>query len=209
MSKIYTPQDIDQFPIINGTKSYRSGNYKKISHFHKTGRFEGYSTFGPDTTFSAYSEFGPGCVFGKGCIFAADCFFHASETFREGCIFHPWCTFSYLTKFGKKCQFMEQCIFGDDTTFGGECYFERNYTAKPGYPIITLSGCGSSNRLVRAFNVQGGPIIRAGCFVGTLDRFRDKVRLDRNKLKSLQYLGWANIVAATWCPDKIERISFP
>lgn len=31
----------------------------------------------------------------------------------------------------------------------------------------------------------------------------DKVRKDGEDTKSLQYLGFANIVAATWCPEKI------
>ena len=31
------------------------------------------------------------------------------------------------------------------------------------------------------------------------------VRKDNARLKSLQYLGFANIVAATWCPERIEE----
>jgi hypothetical protein len=38
-----------------------------------------------------------------------------------------------------------------------------------------------------------------------LDAFRAKVRADGDPLKCLQYLGFANIVAATWCPERIER----
>jgi len=29
--------------------------------------------------------------------------------------------------------------------------------------------------------------------------------MDDDALKCLQYLGFANIVAATWCPERIER----
>ena len=38
-----------------------------------------------------------------------------------------------------------------------------------------------------------------------LDEFRAKVREDNDRPKSLQYLGFANIVAATWCPERIEK----
>jgi len=57
---------------------------------------------------------------------------------------------------------------------------------------------------VYAFNVEEGPLFEAGCFLGDIDAFRAKVRADGDKLKSLQYLGFANIVAATWCPEKVD-----
>jgi hypothetical protein len=70
--------------------------------------------------------------------------------------------------------------------------------------LLTLSGAGSFNRTIYAINVADGPWIEAGCFSGDLEAFRTKVRAESDKLKSLQYLGFANIVAATWCPEKIE-----
>ena len=42
------------------------------------------------------------------------------------------------------------------------------------------------------------------CPTGDIDAFRAKVRADGDALKCLQYLGFANIVAATWCPEKVE-----
>jgi hypothetical protein len=74
----------------------------------------------------------------------------------------------------------------------------------PGHPLLVLSGAGSDNQTVYAFNVEGGPWIEAEFFSGDLDTFRAKARADGDKLKALQYLGFANIVAATWRPDKLE-----
>jgi hypothetical protein len=37
-----------------------------------------------------------------------------------------------------------------------------------------------------------------------LDAFRARVRADGDGVKCAQYLGFANIVAATWCPEKVE-----
>jgi hypothetical protein len=97
------------------------------------------------------------------------------------------------------------CSFGESCSFGAWCRFEGDHKALAGYPILSFGGGGSVNRTIYAFNVENGPIVRAGCFVGTLDAFRAKVRGDDDRLKSLQYLGFANIVAATWCPERIEK----
>jgi hypothetical protein len=41
-------------------------------------------------------------------------------------------------------------------------------------------------------------------FSGDLDAFRAKAHADGDSLQSLQYLGFANIVAANWCPKRME-----
>jgi hypothetical protein len=69
---------------------------------------------------------------------------------------------------------------------------------------LALSGAGSENRAIYAFNVEGGPWIEVGGFFGDLNAFRAKARADGDELKSLQHISFANIVAATWCPEKIE-----
>ena len=63
------------------------------------------------------------------------------------------------------------------------------------------------HRTTYFFNTEDGIIVRSGCFKGTLDEFRKKVRKDGpdDSVKSMQYLGFANIVAATWAPELIER----
>jgi hypothetical protein len=71
-----------------------------------------------------------------------------------------------------------------------------------------LSGAGIDGRTVCAINIEGGPRIDAGGFSGDIDGFRAKVRAnDDNKilaLDRLQYLSFTNLVAAKWCPEKVE-----
>jgi hypothetical protein len=70
--------------------------------------------------------------------------------------------------------------------------------------LLALVGAKSATRTVYAFNVEGGPWIEAGDFSGDLDAFRAKAHADSDGLKCAQYLSFANIVAATWCPEKVE-----
>jgi hypothetical protein len=53
-------------------------------------------------------------------------------------------------------------------------------------------------------SIATSPVIEFVGFSGDLDAFRAKVRADDDKLQSLLYLSFANIVAATWCPEKVE-----
>ena len=99
---------------------------------------------------------------------------------------------------------MRDCSTGDYTQikkFGESCSFEGSHKALVGYPLLSFGGGGSVNRTIYAFNVENGPIVRAGCFVGTLDEFRAKVKADcpdGTELKRMQYLGMANIAAVTF-----------
>lgn len=70
---------------------------------------------------------------------------------------------------------------------------------------MTISGAGTIGRTTYFFNTEDGIIVRSGCFLGTLSKFRRKVIADKHELKSLQYLGFANIVAATWDPKQIQH----
>ena len=73
---------------------------------------------------------------------------------------------------------------------------------------MAIAGAGSENRTTYFFNTKDGIIVRSGCFKGTLAEFRAKVRQDcplGTEVKALQYLGFANIVAATWSPEEIEK----
>ena len=107
--------------------------------------------------------------------------------------------------FGVSSSFGAWSSFGARSSFGAGPSFEDGHKALAGYPMLSFGGGGSVHRTIYAFNVENGPIVRAGCFVGDLDAFREKVRRDDDRLKSLQYLGFANIVAATWCPERIEK----
>lgn len=84
-------------------------------------------------------------------------------------------------------------------------------------PLITCSGMGSAGRRVYFYKTAKGCTVKAGCFTGSLDEFRAKVRQDTTdarkwnatgsktlrdaEVKEKQYLGMANIVAMTWGLD--------
>lgn len=84
-------------------------------------------------------------------------------------------------------------------------------------PLITCSGMGSMGRCVYFYKTAQGCTVKAGCFTGSLNEFRAKVRQDttyvkkwrttdsttlrKAEVKEKQYLGMANIVAMTWGLD--------
>jgi hypothetical protein len=76
---------------------------------------------------------------------------------------------------------------------------------------MAIAGAGSLNRTTYFFNCEDGIWVRSGCFSGSLDAFRDKVRGDDALhatapcIKTLQYLGMANIVAMTWDQTQVEK----
>ena len=188
----YTLEDFEAFPIIDGIRQCPSGGYTAIRSFPSYCSFDAGCRFDAGCIFGAFCSFGAGCRFDAGCSFSAFCSFGAGCRFDAGCSFSAACSFSACCSFSAACSFSACCSF-------------EGYKAHPGYPLLTFGGAGSINRTVYAYNVEGGPLIRAGCFVGTLEEFRAKVRKDGDEMKSLQYLGFANIVAATWCPERVEK----
>ena len=191
--KKYTQAEFDAFQVVDGVRDCPTGDYTQVEKF------------GEWCSFGKWCRFGASCSFGEWCSFGASCCFGASCSFGESCSFGASCSFGKWCRFGASCSFGAWCSFGASCSFGESCSFEGSHKALVGYPLLSFGGGGSVNRTIYAFNVENGPIVRAGCFVGTLDEFRAKVRKDDDRLKSLQYLGFANIVAATWCPERIEK----
>ena len=117
-------------------------------------------------------------------------------------------SFGDRCRFGAGCSFGAWCSFGAGCRFGEGCSFEGGHKAKSDYPLMAIAGAGSDNRTTYFFNTEDGIIVRSGCFKGTLAEFREKVRRDcplGTEVKAVQYLGFANIVAATWSPEEIEK----
>ena len=219
--KVFTQAEFDSLPVVDGVKQCPTGDYSQIKTFGEHCRFGKSCIFGMSCSFGKFCSFGVSCDFGMSCNFGEHCSFDEYCnfgkfcSFGESCSFSAFCRFSALCRFGVSCSFGKSCNFGKSCRFGKFCSFgvsnhfgnECTFTgrrAHPGYPLLALSGAGSVNRTVYAFNVEGGPWFEAGCFSGDLDAFRTKVRADGDELKCIQYLGFANIVAATWCPERIE-----
>ena len=134
-------------------------------------------------------DFPGGCLFDKGCRFAEGSHFARGGRFAEDCYF------------ARGCSFAEDCSFGERCSFADECCFE-GHKCKPGNPFIAVDRCGSQERKTYFFNFTDGIYVRAGCFFGTLEVFRARVlddcNNDKTTPKALQYLGFANIAAATF-----------
>jgi hypothetical protein len=137
------------------------------------------------------------CEVGRVCSFGEDSSFSAHCSFGIRCGFGDHCNFGDECNFGEICTFCGECSFGERCIFNGK-------RALPGHPLLAFIGTEGVNRTVYAFNVEGGPWLETEFFSGDLDAFRAKVRADSDKLKALQYLGFASIVAATWCHEKVE-----
>ena len=82
-----------------------------------------------------------------------------------------------------------------ESGFGAECRFEGGHIAAPGYPLLTFGGFGSANRTTYAFNCSDGIVIRCGCFSGSLEEFRKKVRERHgNTPFAFEYLAVADLI---------------
>ena len=111
------------------------------------------------------------------------------KSFPERCNFDEGC------RFGEDCRFGEWCSFGAGCSFGERCSFEGGHIAAPGYPLLIFSGFGSENRTTYAFNCQDGIWVRCGCFSGSLEEFREKVRERHGDTPfAIEYLTIADLI---------------
>lgn len=218
--KKYTQAEFNRLPVVGGIRQCPTGDYTRIKKFGSWCHFGNDCVFGDDAKFGEWCSFDDNCKFGDWCHFGNDCNFGKSTKFGVHCVFGSECifgnssTFDNFAKFGHyntfsgKCIFGNECTFGNNNRFGKSCWFEGRYKAKTSKPLMMISYAGSINRATYFFDTVEGVIVRSGCFVGTLAEFRAKVLTDvhgnKTSIKALQYLGFANIVAATWAPELIE-----
>ena len=72
---------------------------------------------------------------------------------------------------------------------------DLKHIAAPGYPLLIFSGFGSENRTTYAFNCQDGIWVRCGCFSGSLEEFREKVRERHGDTPfAIEYLAVADLI---------------
>ena len=103
--------------------------------------------------------------------------------------------------FGAGCSFGVGCSFGERCSFGAWCRFE-GHKARTSNPYIAIDRASSTRRKTYFFDFEDGIYVRSGCFFGSLSEFRAKVLADEcgntATVKSMQYLGMANIAAVTF-----------
>ena len=109
--------------------------------------------------------------------------------------------YSAIKHFPDGCSFGAWCRFGEGCSFGERCRFE-GHKARTSNPYIAIDRAGSVRRKTYFFDFEDGIYVRGGCFFGSLSEFRVKVLEDEGgntaTVKSMQYLGMANIAAVTF-----------
>lgn len=129
------------------------------------------------------------------------------KSFPERCSFGAGCSFGERCRFGAGCSFGEWCSFGAGCSFGSECRFEGGHIAAPGYPLLIFSGFGSANRTTYAFNCTDGIVIRCGCFSGSLEEFREKVRERHGNMPfAIEYLAVADLIERRFSRGREVRL---
>lgn len=97
--------------------------------------------------------------------FPAKCMFGSWCKFGDGCSFGAWCSF------GGWCSFGQVCRFGEGCSFGAWCSHEGLTNSI----YVAVDRIGSELRKTYFFKAKEGYFVRAGCFFGTLDKFKTKV----------------------------------
>ena len=84
--------------------------------------------------------------------------------------------YSLISSFGERCSFGEGCSFGERCSFGKECSFEGNHKYVGNYPYWKFGGFGSrTGSELYVYNFKSGLHVRAGCWFGTIEDFRQRV----------------------------------
>ena len=161
--------------------------------FRSQCKFESQSVFGPWCSFENCCEFGNWSKFNHSCNFGQTC------NFGSFCEFSTLCVFSTECIFESECEFGKQCAFGEKQLFSKDCTFEDRFKAKTDLPFLALVGAGSEARTCYFYDFQEGIHVRAGCFFGSLEKFKAKVLEDEEtpetpSKKTKVYLGFCDLV---------------
>lgn len=88
----------------------------------------------------------------------------------------PTGDYSNVCSFGDQCRFGDQCHFGKSCHFGESCRFENISTYIGKYPYLKFGGFGSrTGSEVYFFNLDKGIFVRCGCFLGSMETFKQRV----------------------------------
>ena len=64
---------------------------------------------------------------------------------------------------------------------------------------MSFGGFGSCNRTTYAFNCEDGIVIRCGCFCGSVEEFREKVKKTHGDSQlAKEYLMIADLIELKW-----------
>lgn len=94
-----------------------------------------------------------------------------SGNYTEIRVFPAKCTFGAWSRFGEWCSFGRGCDFGKGCDFGRGCSHEGLTNSI----YVAIDRIGSELRKTYFLKAEEGYFVRAGCFFGTLDKFKEQV----------------------------------
>ena len=114
--------------------------------------------------------------------------------------------------FDHACVYDYACVYGDAWVFDNACVSDNAYISNDAnissdFDYCTVSGFGSKARTTTFFKCKNGVIkVNCGCFNGTINEFRDKVKETHGDNKyAKEYLTIADIVETKLCTEKEDK----
>jgi NDP-sugar pyrophosphorylase family protein len=112
-------------------------------------------------------------------------------------IFGNRCEFGNYCEFGDWCKFGDWCEIGNRCKIGNRCRMENGLISNATF--FLCSNIGSKNRTAYCYcNTETGEIfVRAGCWVGTVDKFEARVKgVHGDNQHAVDYLAMAAFARA-------------
>lgn len=155
-------------------------------------------------TFDCHTNFKDGNVFGENNTFGRFSSFGNNNSFGDDNVFDDYTLFGNGNAFGRYTVFGRYAQVGDDTVLGacatiGECFeFGKRLTMEDVkvLALMCMSSVDGSGRQVQVIVHTEGILIRAGCFVGTLDEFCAKAEAENKTRYSRIVRAAAEALAA-------------
>lgn len=192
-------------------------------------RFGSHARIGEDSQIGQHARFmGSASVHARTTIgpsaeFAGDVQLYDEVKVERGAEFNEEATLGDGVHIGYRAKFAQApCIEGTVWLEDGEVRLsalDGEDNNGPTISMLIVTGLGWVGRTTTFFNTPDVHV-RSGCFLGTLEEFRAKVLADDNprmhranhlplagdsrSLKTLQYLGMANIAALTFNPTLVQ-----
>lgn len=124
-------------------------------------------------------KLGDGCTLGSGCVLGDECML------GECCDLGNWCDLGECCDLGSWCELGYGCKLGDECKLGYGCklgeYIDVRATFEAGRVqdglYVQVGNVGSKHRTAYFYvDKDGAMFVRAGCWIGTLNDFKVRVK---------------------------------
>ena len=124
----------------------------------------------PNTQIPDYSELDNDCTLGDGCELGNGCTLGSWCILGDRCKLGNRCILGNHCELGDYCILGSWCMLGNGCELGNRCILE-NVTV---HKFMTLANVDGTGRQILLIKHDGGILVRAGCFVGTVEAFCEK-----------------------------------